>query len=99
MLKIVMIGVMLLMMFSCKPPTIKEPVKMFVINTSFYEAGVGTKNLDIRTDGEITSWIEKPKFIPLDEAPENMMCFDLKDWLEIITPKLKEGNHYYHDYK
>jgi len=100
MLKIVMIGVMLLGIVSCiKPVTIKNPVEMYAINTEYMEAGAGLKNLNIRTDPSgVGEWLNEPIFIPLEEAPKNMMCFSMEDWLKLIRPKLKEGAQQYKDY-
>ena len=96
--KIVMIGVILLAMYSCKPVTIKKPVRMYAINTEFYEAGTGMKNLNIRSSHRnVGEWISDVDFIPLNEAPENMMCFSLETWLKLIKPKLKEGAKQYRD--
>jgi len=99
MLKMIMTGGMLLGILSCKPPTIKEPIKMYAVGLRFSEAGQGYKNLDITSDGNVGEWIDEIDFIPLHEAPTNMMCFSMRDWLLQIKPKLIEGNEYYHDRK
>ena len=85
---------------SCKPPTIKKPVEMYAINTAFFEAGTAKVNLNIRSkEDTVGEWVTEIKFVPLNEAPENMMCFSEEIWLTLIRPKLKEGNAYYKDHK
>jgi len=100
MLKLVMNGVILLMMLSsCKnPPTIKKPVEMFAISQKFNEAAKGKKNLNFKDEKQrVGEWTTQPEYIPLHEAPENMMCFSMLTWLKVIKPKLKHGSEYYHD--
>lgn len=99
--KILMIGATLLLSLSaCKPPTIKNPVKMYAISQSFDEAGAGYKNLNIRSKKKyVGEWVTEVEFIPLQDAPNDMMCFSMKNWLTAIKPKLKEGAEYYHDRK
>ena len=96
--KILMIGVILLGNLSCTPPTIKNPVKMYAVNIGYQEAGVGLKNLNILSN-EVGEWSSEIIFTPLDDAPNNMMCFSMETWLLRIKPKLKEGNEYYNDNK
>lgn len=96
--KIVMIGVMLLGMLSCKAPTIKKPVKMYAVNQKFNEAGVGYKYLNYKLKKKyVGEWKGDLNFIPLHEAPENMMCFSMATWLKTIKPKLKEAHDAYYD--
>ena len=99
--KIVMIGATLLTIVSCKPPTIKDPMTMFAINTKYFEAGFAPKNLNIRSKEPATvgEWTTEVQFIPLENAPENMMCFSMEDWLKIVKPVLKEGSRFYNDYR
>jgi hypothetical protein len=74
---------------------------MYAINTSHYEAGRGFKNLNIRHKWptEVGDWTSEVEFIPLETAPENMMCFSMEDWLRVVKPTLREGTQYYLDYK
>ena len=65
MLKTIMIGGMLFGILSCKPPTIKEPVKMYAVGLRFSEAGQGYKNLDITSEEGIGEWTSEIDFIPL----------------------------------
>lgn len=94
-----MIGVMLLGMFSCKnAPTLQEPIQMYAVNQAFNEATVGRKHLNYKLKKKyVGEWVsqEELKFIPLNEAPNTMMCFNMKDWLEVVRPKLKQASHYY----
>lgn len=95
-----MIGVILCgILSSCKPPTIKEPVKMYAISIKYQEAGVAFKNLNIRSKSKhVGEWTTDFIFLPLNEIPENIMCLSMEDWLVIVKPKLKEGAEYYDDY-
>ena len=97
--KMLMIGVMLLGMLSCKAPTFKKPLKMYAVNQKFNEAGVGFKNLNykLKDKSKVGEWVTDPAFIPLHEAPNNMMCFSTEDWLKKVKPKLKEAHDYYFD--
>ena len=98
MLKMLATGAILLLAYSCNPPTLKEPVKMYVINTNYLEAGSGLKNLNIKSDHKgVGEWVSGPIFTPLNQAPANMTCFSTKVWLEVVKPKLKEGARYYRD--
>lgn len=98
MLKLLKLGVMLLTMCSCQVPTLKDPVKMYVINTNYLVAKSGPKNLNIKTDPKtLGEWIAPPVLTPLNQAPADMTCFSTKVWLEIVKPKLKEGARKYRD--
>ena len=99
--KTMMLGVMLLGILSgCKPPTIKEPLNMYAINLDFQEAGKGLKNLNIRDDASLVGeWVNEVVFMPLEDSPNNLMCFSMEDWLLKVRPKLKEGARYYRDSK
>ena len=70
---------------------------MYAVNQELYEAATAFKNLDYKSKRKIVGeWIEELKFIPLSDAPNNMMCFSMEDWLEQIKPKLKEAHDYYY---
>lgn len=100
MLKIMKIGVMLLVMLSCHPPTIKDPVTMYALSLEFNEAGFGLKDLNYKNDRTtVGEWVSDLNFTPIQSAPVDLMCFTMHDWLIVIKPKLKEASEYYHDYK
>lgn len=95
--KIVMIGVMLVGMFSCKKaPTIKNPVTTYVVNQKFNEAAVGPRDLNYKNrKNSVGEWIGEPTFISLSEAPETMFCMSLEDWLKKVKPTLKAGSIFF----
>lgn len=96
--KIVMIGVILLGIVSCKPVTIKEPIRMFEISQEYSEAGTEMVDLNIRHKAKVVGeWLGEVEFIPLSDAPNNLRCFSSEDWYKVIVPKLKEGSRQYHD--
>ena len=71
---------------------------MYAINTEFFDAGTAMKNLNIRSNYKgVGEWIGDVDFIPLEDAPKNMMCFSMETWLRLIKPKLKEGAKQYRD--
>ena len=73
---------------------------MFAVSTKYNEAAKGLKNLDITSEpSDVGEWISPPTFIPLSEAPENMMCTSLESWLIRIKPTLKKGARAYQDTK
>ena len=99
--KILMIGVMLPLMHSCfkTAPTLKNPVEMYIIKQSLSEAGKGFKNLNYKTDKKgVGEWIGGLEFMNMNQAPNDLMCYPLKTWLEIVKPKMKEGSQHFDDY-
>lgn len=98
--KIVMTGVMLLGIVSCKnAPTIKNPVEMYSVSLRFNEAAKGQKYLNYKMRKKyVGEWVnpDELEFIPLSEAPEELQCFSQKTWLTVVKPKLKQASDYYH---
>ena len=72
---------------------------MVDISQKFNEAGIAPMNLNYKKTNKVGEYLDVPIFIPLNEAPEDMLCFKMSDWLKVIRPKLKEASEYYHDYK
>ena len=71
---------------------------MYAVNQKFNEAGTAYKNLNYKLKKKyVGEWVKDPVFIPLHEAPENMMCFSMHDWLKKVKPKLKEAHDAYYD--
>ena len=72
---------------------------MYEVSLEFSEVGTGLKNLNIKSEPlTVGEWVSEVEFIPLSEAPDDMMCFTMGDWLIVVKPKLKEGSRYYQDY-
>jgi len=70
---------------------------MYSINQQYNSAADGKVDLNIKSKTKwVGEWYVGVKRIPLYEAPNEMMCFSLSDWLTVIKPKLKEGSRYYH---
>lgn len=95
-----MSGVILFGTVSCKnAPTVLEPVEMFAVNQKYNEAGKGLKNLNYKLKkDEVAEWVnpEEVEFIPLNQAPELLMCMGMNDWLIKVKPTLKAGSIYFH---
>lgn len=75
---------------------------MYEVNLKYFEAGVGHKNLNIKTNHKtVGEWVDPNQvfFIPLEEAPQLLKCFSQKTWDEVVVPKIKEGARAYRDYK
>jgi len=90
---------LLMMLSSCNPPTIKGPVKMYAINTSKSFAAKGVKNLNYKSrKNKVGEWIRPTEEISLNRAPTNMMCFSMRTWLKTVKPTLKKASDYYKDY-
>ena len=101
-MKQVMIGLMLLVICSCKIPTVKKPVDTCIINYNEDFALCGLRNFNIKSKDKKTvgEWIDKTLLVKrnLSEV-HNYMCIAPKGWLVKIKPKLKEGNQAYKDSK
>lgn len=95
MMPLVMIGVILLT--GCNSPTVKEPVRSYIINTNEMIIASGMRSLDYKKDN-VAEWIDSPTFEPI-EAANNAVCFSLEDWLTKIKPTLKEGSMAWRDRK
>ena len=71
---------------------------MYAINQGLYEAATEYKNLNYKLKKKyVGEWVREPKFIPLNKAPNNLMCFSMNDWLTKVKPKLKEAHDAYYD--
>lgn len=101
MLTRMMIGMMaLITLSSCNVPTIKAPVDFYIINTRRDTAAIGQKNFNIKSKPDtLGEWIKKPKRLNVDNAPADLACFSLEDWLTIVKPKLYEGAKAWEDFK
>lgn len=90
---------MLLGMFSCKnAPTIKENLKTFVIDQRYNDVAVGKRNLNYKDKKSIVGeWVRKDQvvFIPIHEAPNNLFCITVEDWLTKVKPTLKRASDFY----
>lgn len=99
MLKMLMNGAILLGMLSCKnAPTIKKPLTMYAVNQEFDEAATGKRYLNYKLKKSLVGeWVDPDnlQFISLQDAPNNMMCFSLEDWLKVVKPELKRASQYY----
>ena len=94
---IMTIGLIALMMFSCKAPNVKDPVGSCMINVKKNIAVCGERNLNYKLERKsVGEWVNRPLAYDLIEA-QNMVCFDLQDWLERIKPTLKETADFYQD--
>lgn len=94
-----MIGLTLLGTFSCKAPNVKEPVFSCVVNVDQNIAVCGERNLNYKLPREeVAEWVNEPIVYEIAIA-QNMVCFDLRDWLERIKPTLKEVHDFYQDSK
>jgi len=98
--KILTLGMMLLVAYSCMSPTIKKPVDSCVINTDFMEASCGKRNLNYKSirRKKVGEWKSKPERRDISFA-NNYVCFSLESWLKVIKPTLKEGHDFYYDLK
>lgn len=96
--KMLTIGVILLLIVSCNPPTIEEPVVIYEVSLRFEEAGFGLRSLDYKKPN-IDKWVSDVEFASIKDIPKELTCFSNKTWETIISPKLKEASQYYIDYR
>ena len=97
MLQILILGMILLMTSSCNVPNVKDPVYTCVINTGKSTARCGERSLNYKNiRRKVGEWVVKPTNFDIHRA-DNMLCFDLQDWLERIKPSLKEGHDLWSD--
>lgn len=90
MLRILMIGLMLSVTFSCSQAVIKEPQPTYVINTKTLDVAYGLKNFNYRSGHDLMSeWVDRPKIIKWSEVEHNIIGFPLEVWLTKIKPALK----------
>ncbi len=95
--KTLIVGVMLLGMFSCSCVSLKD-VTMYTVSLKYNEAGVATKNLDIKEDPDkVGEWNSDPVFTSLNNIPQDLQCFSLQTWLDSIKPSLKKSSRAYRD--
>lgn len=87
-------------MFSCRVPTIEEPVDSYVISLRRNLSKSGLRNLNIKDNPKkVGEWSGETVNGKLDNIPSELTCFSTEDWLQIIKPKLKEGARAYRDYR
>lgn len=100
MLKLILSGVILLGIASCKnSPTLSKPVEMFAVSLKFNEAAKGDRNLNYKAKKHfVGEWIDSNnlEFLPLTEIPQELQCFSQRTWLTVVKPKLKQASDYYH---
>ena len=97
MLRILMSGVLLFLTYSCQSPTIEKPIKSYIVNFAYQEVAVSNRHLNYKLDKDkVGARVGPIEFITFNEAPENLMCFSLEDWLTVINPTLKKGSNFFH---
>lgn len=89
--KILMLGLILSVTFSCSSAHIKEPQPFYVLNFKHAAVVKGTKSFNYK-DGHdfMGEWVEQPKKIEWSDMPENIVGFPLEIWLTRIKPALKK---------
>jgi len=86
-----MIGLIVLVTFSCSTAVIKKPQPVYIINSKFGSVAFGKKDFNYKHNYKfVGEWVEKPKLIKWSAMPENIIGFPLEIWLTIIKPALKE---------
>ena len=89
--KVLMIGLMLWLTFSCSSAHIKEPQPVYVLNFKFGSVAQGKKNFNYKDGADFMGeWVEKPTLIKWSDMPENIIGFPLEIWLTRIKPALKK---------
>ena len=98
MLKVLLIGSLLLSLFSCSTvPDITVPLNSCTTSFTFKEALCGQRNLDYKTGhAKVGEWIDSSKLVKISTINmPDMVCFSTEDWLTKLKPLLKEGADYW----